>query len=272
VLSAGLVPKWHLIMTIMTAPLLADFAVRLAFGLATAMVLVPWRAVPPPFFRTQAQIALGVLVLAALDQARAGGTGIAFWTIVTGAVLAYISSVAWGLGLPRLSVPASALCAVSAVLWLIEASPSGAATEWALLAASRASSGFLLGAVLCSMLLGHYYLTAPAMTIDPLKRSIALVAIGLVVRAVLAVSGFAMWRWGVAGHGSSAGDSDALVLFIGRFGMGFLAAGIATYMTWKTAQIRSTQSATGILYIAMIFVCFGELMSLVLASRYGVSC
>ena len=154
----------------MTAPLLADFAVRLAFGLATAMVLVPWRAVPLPFFRTQAQITLGLLVLAALDQARAGGTGIAFWTIVTGAVLAYVSSVSWGLGLPRLSVPASARCAVAAILWLIEASPSGPAPVWVLSTASRASSGFLLGAVLCSMLLGHYYLTAPAMTIDPLRR------------------------------------------------------------------------------------------------------
>ena len=63
-----------------------------------------------------------------------------------------------------------------------------------------------------------------------------------------------------------------MVLLIGRWGMGFLAAGVATYMTWKTAQIRSTQSATGILYITMIFVLFGELMSLVLAGRHGVIC
>ncbi len=62
------------------------------------------------------------------------------------------------------------------------------------------------------------------------------------------------------------------MLYFGRWGMGFLAAGIATYMTWKTAQIRSTQSATGILYIAMIFVLFGELMSLVLSGRLGVIC
>jgi hypothetical protein len=43
-------------------------------------------------------------------------------------------------------------------------------------------------------------------------------------------------------------------------------------MSWKSAEIRSTQSATGILYIAMIFVLFGELMSLVLAGRHGVIC
>ena len=67
------------------------------------------------------------------------------------------------------------------------------------------------------------------------------------------------------GHFSSAGDSDATFLFLGRWGMGFLAAGLATYMTLEDGPIRSTQSATGILYIAMIFVCFGELLSLVLA-------
>jgi hypothetical protein len=46
-------------------------------------------------------------------------------------------------------------------------------------------------------------------------------------------------------------------------------AAIATFMTWKTAQIRSTQSATGILYITMIFVLFGELTSMILAGRAG---
>ena len=50
-----------------------------------------------------------------------------------------------------------------------------------------------------------------------------------------------------------------------RWGMGFVGSAIAIFMTWKTAQIRSTQSATGILYIAMIFVLFGELTSMILA-------
>jgi protein NrfD len=142
----------------------------------------------------------------------------------------------------------------------------------ALNTASRAASGFLLGAVLCSMLLGHYYLTAPAMTVAPLKRTIALIAWGLAARSLLAGIGWSIARAGLAGHLSSTSDQGAMVLFFGRWGMGFAAAGIATYMTWKTAQIRSTQSATGILYITMIFVLFGELSSLVLSGRYGVIC
>jgi hypothetical protein len=255
-----------------SAPLLADFAVRLAFGLSLAAVLVSWRAIPLPFFRTQAQIILGLLVLGALDQARAGGMSFPFWTIVVGSVLAYVSSIAWGLGLPAWGVRTAALTALLAISWLTVASRSPDGLLLALNASSRAASGFLLGAVLCSMLLGHYYLTAPAMTIDPLKRTIALIAWALAARALLASFGWAIARTGLAGHLSSAALPDAMALLFGRFGMGFLAAGIATYMTWKTAQIRSTQSATGILYITMIFVSFGELSSLVLSGRYGVIC
>ncbi len=256
----------------MTAPMLADFAVRLALGLSIATVLVSWRTVPLPFFRTQQQITLGLLALAALDQARASGTGISFWIIVAGGVMAYVSSIAWGLGLPGVGEGTAATGAVAEILWLLTASRGAEGLLLLHNGASRVASGFLLGAVLCSMLLGHYYLTAPAMTIEPLKRTIALDRGGLAARAVLAGVGLALLFAGLAGQASWASDSGATVLFCGRWGMGFLATGIATYMTWKTAMIRSTQSATGILYIAMIFALFGELMSLVLSGRYGVIC
>ena len=252
--------------------MLADFAVRLAFGLSLAAMLVSWREVPLPFFRTQAQIILGLLVLAALDQARTGGPGAPFWVIVLGSVLAYVSSIVWGLGLPVLGARTAGLTAIAAMVWLSAASRSPQALVFALNTASRAASGFLLGAVLCSMLLGHYYLTAPAMTVAPLKRTIALIAWGLAARSLLAGIGWAIARAGQGGHLSGTSDPDAMVLFFGRWGMGLAAAGIATYMTWKTAQIRSTQSATGILYITMIFVSFGELSSMVLSGRYGVIC
>ena len=124
------------------------------------------------------------------------------------------------------------------------------------------------------MLLGHYYLTAPAMTIEPLKRTIALIAWGLcgALGARLDRLGDRARRAMSAQASSRRAIRTRWCIFFGRWGMGFLAAGIATYMTWKTAQIRSTQSATGILYITMIFVLFGELMSLVLSGRYGVIC
>ena len=140
------------------------------------------------------RIILGLLVLGALDyKRRATGPGIAFWTIVLGSVLAYVSSVAWGLGLPGLSVRSVALVAVASSIWLVGAgiTPTPASWHWAghprrfgIPARRRA----LLDAA------GALLPDRPAMTIEPLKPTIALVAIGLVVRSILATAGWAAWR------------------------------------------------------------------------------
>ena len=119
------------------APMLADFAIRLAFGLAVSLLMTSWRAVPLGFFRTQAQVILGLLVLAGLDQARAGGPAWALWALVAGAVIAYFSAVAWGLGLPRLGTGASFLVALVTAAWLAAASQSVSAPLWVFNAASR---------------------------------------------------------------------------------------------------------------------------------------
>jgi hypothetical protein len=52
--------------------------------------------------------------------------------------------------------------------------------------------------------------------------------------------------------------------------MGFAGPVLATILAWKTVQIRSTQSATGILYAAMALVLFGELTSLIGAHTGGL--
>ena len=254
------------------APMLADFAIRLAFGLAVSLLLTSWRGVPLGFFRTQAQVILGLLVLAALDEARAGGPGWALWALVAAAVIAYIAAVAWGLGLPRVGIGAAVLVALVTAAWLGAASLSVSAPLWVFNAASRLTSGVLLGSTLTAMLLGHHYLTAPAMSIEPLKRIVNLLGWALVARCVLAgVPESGPCGAGTVGSGASAQETQTVTFLAARWGMGFVGTAIATFMTWKTAQIRSTQSATGILYIAMIFVLFGELTSMILAGRAGVT-
>jgi hypothetical protein len=247
------------------APMLADFTIRLAFGLAISLLLLSWKAVPLGFFRTGAQVILGLLVLAGLDQARAGGPAWLLWALVVAAVVAYFAAIAWGLGLPRFGTGASVLVVLVTVAWLAAASRSVSVSLWVFNTASRLSSGLLLGSTLTAMLLGHHYLTAPAMSIDPLKRIIALLALALVVRCALANFGMLVLEAGRIGSGASAEDAQTAMFLAARWGMGFVGSAIATLMTWKTAQVRSTQSATGILYIAVIFVLFGELTSMILA-------
>ena len=122
--------------------------------------------------------------------------------------------------------------------------------------ADRVVSGALLGGTLHSMLLGHYYLIAPAMTISPLARSLDLIVAALAARCVL--GGVGTWILSNGSTGTWAGDP---AIFAMRWGMGFVGAGASVVLARRTAAIRSTQSATGILYITTIFVLFGELAS-----------
>ena len=74
------------------------------------------------------------------------------------------------MGLPRIAIPATGLAAFLTLGLLIDVSHVEDARLWALNASGRVASAFLLGATLSAMLLGHHYLTAPAMSIEPLKR------------------------------------------------------------------------------------------------------
>jgi hypothetical protein len=122
------------------------------------------------------------------------------------------------------------------------------------------------------MLLGHYYLTAPAMSLTPLKRAVALLGASLAARGVLAGLGLCLVPARARGPFADLLATAPALLLAARWGVGFVGAASATYFAWRTLEIRSTQSATGILYIAIIFLLFGELTSLVLAGGGGVIC
>jgi hypothetical protein len=253
----------------MPFPMLADFALRLACGLTLLLLITPWRVVPPAFFRTHCLVILGLLVLASLDAATSSVGGPLMAAVVVAAVLSYLGAVAWGLGLVRVGLPVTVLVASIVAGALVAISYSPVAGFWALNAAVRLSSAFLLGSTLTAMLLGHHYLTAPAMSIEPLKRFVRCMAWGLGVRAVLAGVGVALWSGHLAPAASQAGGVSPLFLAV-RWGMGFFGPGVATLMAWQTVKIRSTQSATGILYIATTLVLFGELSAMILSRDAGV--
>jgi hypothetical protein len=248
------------------AHLLADFAVRLAFGLVVAVIVTSWRAVPPAFFRAQSQIVMAILVLAALSQGSSRGDSHLLWLAVIAAAASYLMTVSWGLGLPPIAIGLELLVLLLAGSWIIHASQTAEPAAWAYKAVSRAVSGLLLGATLHSMLLGHHYLVAPSMTIRPLTRSLDVIAIGLAARCLLDGIGLWVGPGQVLGitSGGHAGDTTFVVM---RWGMGVVGAAVSVYLARRTAAIRSTQSATGILYITTIFVLFGELASLVMSGR-----
>ena len=50
-----------------------------------------------------------------------------------------------------------------------------------------------------------------------------------------------------------------------RWAAGLVGLAVMTWMTWQTMKIPNTQSATGILYVALVFVFLGELASALLS-------
>ncbi|MFO0863600.1 MAG: hypothetical protein U0744_02885 [Gemmataceae bacterium] len=115
-----------------------------------------------------------------------------------------------------------------------------------------------------SMLMGHSYLIAPAMSMSPLLRLLAMFAVALAARIGLACYGLHGW-WG-----SQTSPENETMLWLGaRWLLGLAAPIILGWMSWETARIRSTQSATGILYVVSIVCFLGELLSMLLVDKTG---
>jgi len=172
-------------------------------------------------------------------------------------------------------VPPAALAAARDALALVPAHDTSALSAL-LYPLDGLTSGILTGSVLIAMILGHYYLNVPGLSISHLQRlsivCMAAVAARCAVLGVsLAVSGPALaptlsLLLDTGGTSVSGFPEGGLDPFVGVFLLvhvlaGIIGPGILTVMIWRTAKISSTQSATGILYVALIMVIMGELAS-----------
>ena len=127
--------------------------------------------------------------------------------------------------------------------------------------------GFSMGA----MLLGHWYLTQPKLSIEELKRLTLMMILFLVLKTF-----FCSYQIFDLVRGMS--ETQALKYFVKvpgvfvlmRFVWGLLGAFILSLLVWKTVKIRSTQSATGILYVVVIATLVGEILSVYLAFHFGI--
>jgi hypothetical protein len=117
-------------------------------------------------------------------------------------------------------------------------------------------SGLVVGLTVHAMLLGHWYLNAPGMSVDALRRMIdwALAAWGL--QLLLSIAGVA-----VAADRVPATGGTATALLALRWLAGLVGLPVLLVMSRKTLDIPNTQSATGILYVACLAAILGELTS-----------
>jgi protein NrfD len=185
-------------------------------------------------------------------------------------VLTTLYNRAWHFGWRGARAPllAAALLAGAAAI-----AASARQGDTALLLATDLSSILLLGSAASAMILGHWYLVVLDLPIGALRRLTVLLIGALLLRAL--VVGVALAGPVHAGYQGARLVAAGLWSPDGVFVWMRLLFGIAgplslIWFIWKTVEIRSTQSATGILYVQLFLVLAGELLAKYLRVAAGL--
>ena len=265
------------------AALLYLFLAHLGVGIVSTLVFVS-REAGVKFFRFNAGLA-AVLIALAIAFRPAGGAGVSMNTVALGAlvlaeaaIVCYWVTVGRGLAAIRPMLVAIGVGGgvVALVLQAITASAERPVLVQALTIASFLSSAALLGGTCTAMVLGHWYLIIPSMQVSHLqaivKLHIAAMAVRVVVVAGAVFVGLVTSQPGLGVSFRYYITSISGVFFWQRVLFGLAGPAVLSYLTWETARIRSTQSATGILYIDFFTIVVGEMLAkyLLLATRVPV--
>jgi hypothetical protein len=135
--------------------------------------------------------------------------------------------------------------------------------NWTLLINHLAATA-LLGSVMLTMVFGHWYLVIPKLSIDHLAR-LTKVLIGAIVLRVLTILASLVILEAEQSLPLSAVLKELMVgqamFFWPRILFGVLVPIILALMIRSTVRIRHTQAATGLLYLAVVALLFGEFFS-----------
>ena len=256
------------------------FLAHLGVGIAFTLLLVSKEA-GVKFFRFNAGMA-ALLITGALAFRPEGSPAITSSSVlalevsvVALAIYWVIAGRAWGKFRPWLAMVASAAGAVAAVLHgLGAATVSGSVSGSALTVLSNLTSVGLLGGACTAMVLGHWYLVLPSMEVKHLQTAVGFHILTLAARVVVVavVLGLAWSQPTITGQLFSRYivSLDG-VFFWQRMLFGLAGPIVLSYLTWETAKIRATQSATGILYVDFFTVVVGEVLASYVLLSAGVA-
>ena len=257
----------------------AGFFTSAAAGILGALLIPPFQDLRRFFFALNAGIAFAFLCLAtplrpslrSAWRAWQGGSGGAVALLVTLTatlalflVIIYIGALyRRGGGRARgvlVVATAAALTATAADGWQ---TGQGTGAGW-IFSADALAAAALLGSVIVAMILGHWYLVRWRLPAGHLVRFSVIMAVAIGLRALLCLLGLLVVG-ARSPFGLAAYLADVTVrrgfFFWSRVFFGLVAPAVFAYMVHETARIRSTQSATGILYVTVISVVIGEFLA-----------
>ena len=264
--------------------MLALFLTQAATGCLVVLLLIPPRAAGRKFFRytvgqSGALLLLGCGMPASTFPCRPLCLGLflgAAAASVVSAALFHLGRLRAGSMAHLVALSAGLAGVIGDALRLIPASDASLLSRWHY-PLDALTGGLVTGSALIAMILGHYYLNVPGLAIAHLQRLSLTLLIAVAARAL--VLGVSVTRhrdllapllallWDTSGQPVPTGlDPFVLVGLILQVLFGVAAPAAFAFMAWRAACISSTQSATGILYVALIAVIMGEL-----ASRYIIT-
>ena len=255
---------------------------QLAVGGFAALAVPPFEVLQRGFYKSSAGVFVASavvylagdasLALRAHDLAPSRLIELALWVAFTIASAVYLATL-WGDSGPRRAR------AYASALFLGVAALSASATAYRLGPLLSPASilyplAFLtgalaLGGVATGMLLGHWYLIDLGLSLEPMRRMfrwfvgalVAHIAVLVVTVAVLAIGPDA------ATNAVTALWYENRLLLALRFLLGPLAALALAWMIHRTLQIPQTMAATGLFYIAILFVLVGEILGRLILYR-----
>ncbi|HSF29413.1 MAG TPA: hypothetical protein VLK82_02930 [Candidatus Tectomicrobia bacterium] len=240
---------------------------QLTVGGIALMRLVPAAEIGKGFFRTCASIYLlvWVLVLAGLEWVRPWELlGFTLFTLV---FLVYYASL-WIEKLPNssrlLEITTAVGCCAIVASALNDPAVGARLDEAPLRVANFLLSTLVLGAATSGMLLGHWYLVTPELSLVPIKRLTGTLLGVLVAQGVLLAFTVSP-TLGVVPDSLVPRVQHLMVVYpyflLGRALVGLVGTfGLGVLTMWLLRE-GSTQAATGFLYTAVLTVSVGELIA-----------
>lgn len=259
------------------------FLAHLGVGIMATLVAVS-REAGVKFFRFNAGLAAILLAVALAFRPTAASDGTIANTALISlavselAILLYWATVGRALASIRPMIVAVAVGAgtIALVAQALVVAADRALPTQAMTVVSFLSSAALLGGACTAMILGHWYLVIPSMQVSHLQSIVKVHIASMIVRIVVVgaavVLAIATWQPGLGPSFRHYITSVAGIFFWQRVLFGLFGPALLSYLTWETAKIRSTQSATGILYVDFFTVVVGEVLAkyLLLATRVPV--
>jgi protein NrfD len=259
------------------------FLAHLGLGIVFTLIFVS-REAGVKFFRFNAGLAAILIAAAFFFRSPEAGTtlpgriSLVALGVAEAAIVVYWATVGRMLASIRPVVVATAVTAGIAAIGAqaIDVVFGRPVTLMAMTLASFYSSAALLGGSCTAMILGHWYLVIPSLQVTHLQSVVRLHVASMIVRvAVVAAAVFfaiATWQPGLGPSFWHYITSIAGIFFWQRVLFGLCGPALLSYLTWQTAKIQSTQSATGILYVDFFTVVVGEVLAkyILLATRVPV--